>query len=742
MPNAPLPRPARPSARAAAVAAASIAATFLAAAAGAQAPAAGADTAAAATRRDSAGAGGARRDSVRVARLRGVTVTAARQRGYAARRTTTATRTDTPLRDVPQAVSLVTRQLIADQAMQNMTDVTRYIPGVTMGQGEGHRDAPTIRGQSSTADFFVDGVRDDAQYLRDLYNVERVEAVKGANATVFGRGGGGGVINRVTKGAEWAPTRAATLQGGSFDQRRATFDVGQGAGRVAGRVNGVYEHSAGFRDAFDLRRFGVNPTAALAVGARTTVRAGYEHFRDDRTVDRGVPSFRGRPSDAAITTFFGDPSLSESRLRLDAGDVAVEHHAAGGLTVRNRSRLAAYDKFYANVFPGAVNAAGTQVALSAYNNGMRRHNLFNQTDLTGTARTGRVKHTLLAGAEFGRQTTDNRRETGFFSAAGRGPKSVQVPFASPSGALAVSFLRDTADADNRVLATVSAAYVQDQVELSPRLQAIAGVRVDRFAVRLDNRNGDNTRLPATMRRTDRLVSPRVGLVYKPAEPVSVYATQTVSFLPSSGDQFSSLTPTSQALRPERFTNREAGAKWDVGAGLALTAAAYRLDRTNTAAPDPANPALTVQTGAQRTTGVELGATGEVTPRWQVAGGVVAQRAVIASTTAAAKAGATVPLVPARAASLWNRVQVTPALGLGLGVLRQGRSYAAIDNAVTLPAFTRLDAAAFVRLPGQLRAQVNVENLMDRRYYATSHGNNNIMPGGPGSVRVTLATGLP
>jgi catecholate siderophore receptor len=714
-----------------------VAAASLLAAAGALglAPAAGAQTA------DTTGRPAAEAaDSARIARLRAVTVTAARQRGYVARRTTTATRTDTPLRDVPQAVSVVTRQLIADQAMQNMTDVLRYVPGITMGQGEGHRDAPTIRGQASTADFFVDGVRDDAQYLRDVYNVERVEAIKGANATIFGRGGGGGVVNRVLKGAEWAPTRALSVQGGSFEQRRGTVDVGQGFGRVAGRVNGMWEHSAGFRDAFDLRRYGVNPTVAIAAGARTVVRGGYERFADDRTVDRGLPSFRGRPSDAEITTFFGDPSLSGSRLDLHAGDLAVEHQA-GGLTVRNRSRMAHYDKFYGNVFPGAVNTAGTQVALSAYNSTARRHNLFNQTDLTGSLHTGTVRHTLLAGAEFGRQTTDNQRETGYFGAAGSTVTSTLVPLADPRTTLPVTFRRSATDADNRVLATVAAAYVQDQVALTRHVQALAGLRVDQFAVRVDNRrNGE------TLRRDDRLVSPRLGLVVKPVEPVSVYATRTVSFLPSAGDQFAGLTPTTQALRPERFTNHEVGAKWDVASRLALTAAAYELDRSNSSAPDPTNPARTVQTGAQRTRGVEVGVSGEITDRWQVAGGFVTQQALLTSRTGANPTGRTVPLVPPRAASLWNRVQVTPALALGLGVLHQGRSYAAIDNAVTLPAFTRLDGAAFVRLPalvpGALKAQINVENLLNARYYGTSHGNNNIMPGAPRTVRITLATGLP
>jgi catecholate siderophore receptor len=219
----------------------------------------------------------------------------------------------------------------------------------------------------------------------------------------------------------------------------------------------------------------------------------------------------------------------------------------------------------------------------------------------------------------------------------------------------------------------------------------------------------------------------------------------VSFLPSAGDQFAGLTPTTQALRPERFTNHEVGAKWDVASRVALTAAAYELDRSNSSTADPTNPARTVQTGAQRTRGVEFGASGEVTDRWQLAGGFVAQRALLTSQTGTSPVGQTVPLVPARAGSLWNRVQVTEGLGLGLGVLHQGRSYAAIDNAVTLPAFTRLDGAAFVRLPGVpggARAQINVENLLNTRYFATSHGNNNIMPGAPRTVRITLTTGMP
>jgi catecholate siderophore receptor len=660
-----------------------------------------------------------------------ITVIGTRSRGYATPRTRSATRTDTPLRDTPQSVSVVTSELIADQAMQNMADVTRYLPGITMGQGEGHRDAPTIRGNSSTADFFVDGVRDDAQYLRDVYNVERVEALKGPNAMIFGRGGAGGVLNRVSKGAQWTPTRTLTVEAGSFDHKRATLDVGQGLGApLAARFNGMYERSDGFRDEFGLRRYGLNPTLAFAVGARTTVLAGYEYFNDERTVDRGIPSFEGRPSNADLSTFFGNPDLSNATLELHAATATLEH-AAGPLTIRNRLHFADYDKFYQNSFPGAVNDAGTEVTLTAYNQTLLRRNVFNQTDLIGAVTTGALRHTLLFGAEMGRQKTDNIRNTGYYNDTAT---SFSAPFDQPTVATPITFRQSDTDADNRTTVSVAGVYLQDQLTLSPRWQATIGVRYDRFD--LDFRNNRNDQ---TLVRDDDLISPRAGLVFKPTALVSLYGSYTMSYLPSSGDQFASLTATSQTLEPEQFRNYEVGAKWDVRPNLALTTALYRLDRTNTAAPDPNDATRTVQTGEQRTTGFELGGWGSVTDAWQIVAGFTWQEAEITSTTAAAPEGATVPLVPKRTFSLWNRYQVHRSVGVGIGVVHQSDMYAAIDNTVTLPGFTRADGALFVRVHPLMSVQVNVENLFDERYFATSHGNNNIMPGASRTLRVSLTT---
>src|SRR3712207_1774907 len=245
--------------------------------------------------------------------------------------------------------------------------------------------------------------------------------------------------------------------------------------------------------------------------------------------------------------------------------------------------------------------------------------------------------------------------------------------------------------------------------LSARWQVVAGLRLERFDV-----DYHNNRTDSTLRRADWMLSPRAGLIYKPAEPVSFYASHSVSYLPSAGDQFSTLTNVTKALEPERFTNYELGAKWDVADRLALTAAAYRLDRTNTRAPDPADPARTLQTGSQRSKGFELGANGSVTSAWEIAGGYANQEAVITSTTTAAPAGAKVPLVPRHTLSLWNRVQVAPRWGAGLGVIHRSDMYAAIDDKVTLPGFVEVDAALYFAATRQLRLQANVENVLDRK----------------------------
>ncbi|HEV7387291.1 MAG TPA: TonB-dependent siderophore receptor [Gemmatimonadaceae bacterium] len=670
-------------------------------------------------------------------RLKSVVVTGnnTRTSSYLRLESSSATRTPTLLRDVAQAVTVINRALIKDQAMQNMADVARYVPGVTMGQGEGNRDQPTIRGNSTTADFYVDGVRDDAQYFRDLYNVERVEALKGSNAMIFGRGGGGGVMNRVVKEAGWSPAGELTLQGGSYENRRASLDVGRGlSSNVAARFNGVYENSDTFRDNVWTKRQGMNPTVSIASPSKQTrINLGYENFIDYRTADRGIPSFGTAPVATDISTFFGNPEVNFSRTRVNGGSASLSHATSAGVNVHNQTRFTSYDKTYQNVLPGAVDASGINVSMSAYNNAHQRTNIFNQTDVTYTARSWSLAHTLLIGGEIGRQGTDNFRNTGYFNDTAT---AILVPVATPIVSTPVSFRQSATDADNRVVNTTRSIYAQDQVELNDHVQLIAGLRYENFGIRYhDNRSN------STLTRDDKMISPRVGVVLKPAEPASLYASYSVSYLPSAGDQFSSLTNVTAALEPEKFENIEAGAKWDVADRVALSAALYRLDRSNTRAPSAIDPSVTIQTGSQRSQGWELGVAGQVTSDWNVAGGFTRQRAVISSTTAAAKAGTAVPLVPATTLSLWNKYRVLPQLSLGLGVVHQANMYAAISNTVRLPAFTRVDGGLYFSLTDLVSTQLNLENVFNRKYYPLATGNNNITPGAPRSFRVLVSTHL-
>ena len=658
-----------------------------------------------------------------------VTIIASDGIGYRADAISSATKTLTELRDTPQSITVLPKERLRDQSLTSISDVLNYVPGMMSHQGENNRDQVVIRGVSSSADFFLNGVRDDVQYFRDLYNVQRVEILKGPNAMIFGRGGGGGVINRVAKEPQSSALREFTFQGGSFKNRRVTADVNQPLSKtVAARVNGLYEASDSFRDFVDRKRYGINPTLTFSPRLATQLTFGYEHFYDGRTADRGIPSFNGKPVDLPIETYFGNPNDAYARVRVNLLSGTIQHQR-GRFNIRNRTLFGDYDRAYQNYVPGAVNATKTLVALTAYNNATKRRNLFNQTDITFSATTGGLKHTILTGAEFGRQITDNFRNTGFFNNA---TTTIQVPLADPVISTPITYRQSATDANNHLKTKLAATYLQDQIEISRYVQIVAGLRFDYFDLRFhNNRNGEE------LRRVDRLLSPRFGVVFKPVAALSLYATHSVSYLPSSGDQFSSLTTITQQVKPEQFRNYEVGAKWDVRRNLTLTTAFYRQDRTNTRATDPNDPTRIIQTGKQRTDGFEIELGGAVTRAWTMTGGYAHQNARITSATTAAAAGAVVPLAPRDMFTLWNKYQVTSRFGLGLGIAHRSDVFAAIDNKVVLPGYTKVDTAVYVRIAERWKLQAHFDNLLNRKYYLNADGNNNISPGAPRSAKVSL-----
>lgn len=667
----------------------------------------------------------------------GVIVVTGTRDAYGADSTRSATRTDTPLVNVPQAISVVTERQIEDQAMRSIADVLRFVPGTMIGQGEGHRDQVTIRGNNSTADFFVDGMRDDIQYYRPLYNLQRVEVLRGPNAMIFGRGGGGGVINRVTKVPLFEQRLGADLSLDSFGawQVDADLNLPLSAG-IAARFNAIYEDFASHRDAYDGRLIAANPTLRFLPGPDTGINLSYEYVDDERVVDRGIPSENGRPLRGFRDTFFGARGVNELGFEAHILRGTFEHRFTPALTFVSRLHYADYDKFYRNAFAASAvrpGGGGRVVDIEGYRDSFQRENLFSQNDLVWKVTTGALHHTLLAGAEIGRQETGNQRLNGFFDSGvptTLGGRRTTVTLADPILVPPITFRAGAGRRSTRSEADILAFYLQDQIVAGP-FEILAGLRHDRFEIDVaDLISGIGTA------RTDNLWSPRLGLVLHPVENVSLYGSFSRSYLPQSGDQFNSLDVTGANLEPERFDNYEIGAKWEPRAGLLLSAALYQLDRTNTRAPGP-NPGQVVVTGEQRSKGLELELSGQIRSNWQLSIGYALQDAEIRRTTAAAPAGREVAQVPRHQLALWSRYDLSPRFGIGVGLHHQSRSFASISNAVVLPAHTRVDAALFFRVAEGIEAQLNVQNVFDASYFPTAHNDNNITTGAPINARGTL-----
>ncbi|MGV7032827.1 TonB-dependent receptor [Methylobacterium symbioticum] len=661
--------------------------------------------------------------------------------GYLTKQTRSATKTNTPLIDTPQSVTVVTREQITDQNFQNLTDQLRYVPGIIPAQGEGNRDQAIIRGQSTSADFFVNGVRDDVQYYRDLYNIERVEVLKGPDSLIFGRGGGGGVINRVLKEANGLRVREVTAGGGQFGDKRVTVDVGDRVSDSAFfRLNGVFEDSGTYRQFGELTRYGVNPTMTFLLGPQTTLKLSYEYFHDDRFPDRGIPSQFGRAYNYRnnIRTFFGNPDVNFTKVDAHIATATLDHRFDSGVELHSQLRFADYDRYYRNTLPGgAVNAAGTTVTITGYRNETDRTNYFSQNDFTYKFLTGDIKHTLLGGFELGYQEGLAFRQSGLFGFGNTLVSSVTVNPLSPITRVPVTFRNNGgSDANARYDLGLAAVYAQDQIELNPYVQIVGGLRYDHFDFAARNQNTG-----ITYGRIDDLVSPRAGLVIKPLPNLAFYGSYSVSYLPSSGDQIGNFTPGLVIAQPERFQNLEVGAKYDVNPTFQLTAAAYNLDRENQRLNDPNNPGFFILAGKTNTQGFEIGANGYVTDWWQIAGGYSFTDARIVkgftSGSTNIAPGNTVGLVPFNAVSLWNKFAVTPEFSIGVGYIYQTHTFASSDDSVRLPGYSRFDLGLFYQINEWTRAQVNIENLFDRRYIYTADNNNNLTPGAPRTIRAQV-----
>ncbi len=660
-------------------------------------------------------------------------------------------KTDTPLIDTPQTVSVVTREQLDDQALQDIGDILRYTPGASIGQGEGNRDQITIRGQNTTADFFVDGIRDDVQYFRPLYNIERVEIHKGPNAMIFGRGGGGGIINRVTK-SPIADRQfgEATASVDSFGAYYLSGDLNLSVSETAAfRINGLYEEFNNHRDFFDGRRIAVNPTFGAELDDNNRILLSYEYVDDDRGVDRGNPAeLRAAGNSCSFAdpcgpltgyrdTLFGQPGTNRTTLQAHIVKLRVEHEFSDELSFSSTTQYGDYDKLYRNVYPvDAVSndirltPVANSVTLDGYVDTTDRENFITQGNLLWTGDTGSLGHSLLLGYEIGQQKSANARRDIFFASSS--DDQVVIPLTDPIAVPAFTFpvFNRRTMSDLKFLSL----YVQDQISIGDHFEIIGGVRFDRFDLDVnDIQNG------LLLSRTDEKFSPRFGAIYKPQENISIYASYAKSFLPRSGDQFLTLTPSNANLAPETFENYEIGVKWDLTSGLSLTTALFRLDRDDQSIllDNQGNSTLS----GSRTEGVELQLVGKLTDQLQINAGYSyldgQQR------NAASVSGQDLRLfqVPEHMISLWTKYDFTEQFAAGVGVTHQSSQFATNDNSVRIPAFTRVDAALYYDVSEQVQVQLNVENLFDETYYPSVHNNDNISTGEPLNARLTVKFGF-
>jgi catecholate siderophore receptor len=653
---------------------------------------------------------------------------------YFGKRVAAGAKTPTPLMDVPQSVSLMSAEQINDQALTSIAQVMQYTPGVSIGQGEDHRDQITIRGQNTTADFFIDGLRDDVQYFRPLYNLERVEVLRGANALLFGRGGGGGVVNRVTKVAD--TTESFTdLAGGldTFGAQLVTVDSNlQLSDSQALRLNGMVEAIDNHRDFKDGNRWAVNPTYTANLSDTTQFVAAWERVDDERVVDRGNPSVNGQPLAGNRDTFFGSPTLNETTFRGDVLRLRADHRLSSDWSLNATLQYADYDKYYQNLYPIGFDEQATTVSLDGYRDTTKRENSLAQFNAIGQFSTAGVAHTLLAGAEVGRQKTANARRDAFFDASQ--DDQITVAFSRVLDIPTVGFPQIVRDRASDV--TFRSIFLQDELALNDQWSVIAGVRWDEFEIDVRDTMAANSGSDGKLSRRDREISPRAGIIFKPTPMLSLYASYSVSFLPRSGDQFLTLTPSTATLSPEEFENLEAGVKWSASSNLNVMAAVFEITRDNGTAVDPNNPERSVLTGTE-TRGLELQLVGNLTDQLSLnASYTYLDGTELGRFVDGNAANRDLAQLPANKLTLWGDWTVTSAWRIGMGVVYQDEQYTSLSNAVTLPAFTRVDAAVFWDVSDDLSLQLNVENVLDENYYPAAHNDNNITTGRPLNARLT------
>ena len=649
----------------------------------------------------------------------------------------TALKTPTAIIDVPQSLSIVTDEEIRKQGIRELGDIVRYTPGVNTSQGEGHRDSVVFRGVRSTADFYQDGARDDVQYYRSLYNVDQVEVLRGPNALLFGRGGTGGIINRVSKKAQIGETFGSFDIGaddfGAFDFA-ADYNTTTGD-NTALRINIHSDQLENHRDSYDGDRTGFNPTLRIQMSEATTLDLSYEYVDHERFIDRGIPTLNGKPYEPLKDVVFGTSAVNYQTAEADIFRATMttdySETSKGIFSVTSSEFEKLYQNLYAQRYDAADNAANT-VRVDGYKDPTERENLIVSANLVNELQIGNTTHTILFGAELIDTDNKNERYDSYFSTTGTDREVFSIP-SSMSGTLDIStnsagiatVLDFTSDLNRRTASEieVTSVYFQDQIELSDNLLVLLGGRLDQFDITVDD-----VKAGTSQSREDDEFSPRAGVIFKPQENVSLYYSYSESFLPRSGEQYKKLTASAAALDPDVYESSEIGVNWDITPDLSLRASYFDSEQTIATRDESGEGAEIV--GLQ-VDGIELEIKGQVSEQLYVSFGYSDMDGETSS-------GGEPREIPENTMSLWTTYQVNDKFGYGLGVTRQGESNISNNKpGLVLPDYTRVDFAAFYDVSDDLVIRLNVENITDEVYFPHSHSTHQASVGEEVNARLSI-----
>ena len=638
-----------------------------------------------------------------------------------------------PILNVPQTVTIITDEDILDQGFRAIADIVRYVPGVVTTQGEGHRDALIIRGVRTTADFYQDGMRDDVQYYRSLYNVDQVEVLKGPNALLFGRGGTGGLINRVSKKALIGETFTGLNVGlDSFGAGDFAIDGNLEVNdSVAFRLNAHSDSLANHRDQYDGQRFGINPTMTFAVDSATMMDLSFEYLDHERYIDRGIPTENGAPVDALNGITYGtDGNIHTTEASILRGSLVHNYSDSGkiNLTVAANDFNKMYQNLYVNGFDGI------NVELKGYNDVTLRE--------TTTVSFSNVNEfdrgTLTVGLDILDTENQNTRFNSYFDNQNSASSGVANSFVATNTSFQIdkdgnrtaldytSDIKTKADTDLEV----TSLYLSGNIDLSDQWIMVLGARyeqVDTSIKKYTVASGRSalTTGSATTSRDDSNVSPRLGFIYKPQNNMSLYLSYSESFIPKSGEQYKSWG-SNAAFDPDVYENTELGFKYDMESGISL-AVSYFDQQTVKGQEDGVGGSEVI---GMEIDGFEIGIAGQINEQNSINFGLTSVDATASAGTGKVKE------VPELTWSLWYTHQANDLFGLSFGAIYQDEQIIKSEGGPLLPDFTRIDMAMTLTPTETDTVRINIENLGDETYYPHSHSTHQVSVGESQNVRIS------